>query len=200
MLDVAVESSIRTVLAEAPRIDSMTWQRCVTSVGGVDFLLTDTRIKEPVPSWTHYFQIVRFAAPKYDFVVVGLPEVVNSATAEIVRRARAVYVVSTREFASLKLSKQRCQELDHWGVESGRVHSLLNRWHRSDISPKKAEGILNCPVAATFPNDYRAVQHAIKDAGSIDVRSNLGQAYLAFSKMLSGEEPEKRSLMGLRRK
>ena len=202
MLDVAVRSSIREALAEAPHIDNMSWQRCVTSVGGVDFLLTNTEIKEPVPSWTHYFQILRFAAPKYDLILVDLPEVVNSATAEIVRRARGVYVVSTPEFASLKLSKQRCFELDHCGVDRGRIYALLNRGHRTVISPKEAEQILDCPVVATFPNDYRAVQRAIKGTGFIDIRSRLGEAYVAFSKMLTGEEPEpeKRSFMDLLRK
>src|ERR1700722_307259 len=202
MLDVAVRSSVREALAEAPHIDSMTWQRCVVTVGGWDVLLTNTEIKEPVPSWTHYFQILRFAAPKYDLILVDLPEVVNSATAEIVRRARGVYVVSTPEFASLKLSKQRCLELDHWGVDHGRIYALLNRGHRTDIGPKEAERILECPVAATFPNDYRAIQRAIKGTSFIDIRSRLGEAYLAFSKMLIGEEPEpeKRSFMGLLRK
>ena len=89
MLRVEPKSPIRNVLAEAPRMDNLSWQRSVTSAGGVDFLLTDTAIKEPVPSWTHYFQILRFAVPKYDLVLVDLPEVINSATAEIVRRARA---------------------------------------------------------------------------------------------------------------
>lgn len=92
---------IRKVLADAPEIDNLTWDRCVSSVDGVDFLLTDTLVKEPIPSWAQYFQILRFAAPKYDMVLVDLPEIVNEATAEIVRSARAVYVVSTPELASL---------------------------------------------------------------------------------------------------
>ncbi len=197
MLHVESKSSIREALAEAPRIDNLSWQRYVTTAGGVDFLLTNTAIKEPVPSWTHYFQILRFAAPKYDLVMADLPEVVNFATAEIVCRSRAVYVVSTPEFASLKLSKQRCQELDHWGVDRGRVHALLNRGHKNDISPKDAEQILDCPVAATFPNDYKAVRRAAIDASVIDIRSDLGKAYLAFSRMITGAETEKKSFMGL---
>jgi cellulose biosynthesis protein BcsQ len=160
MLQVEPRFSIREVLAEAPRIDNLSWQRYVTSAGGTDFVLTNTAIKEPAPAWTHYFQILRFATPKYDLVMADLPEVVNLATAEIVRRARTVYVVSTPELASLKLSKQRCQELDHWGVDRGRIQALLNRGHKNDIGPKDAERILDCPVATTFPNDYRAVRRA----------------------------------------
>jgi Flp pilus assembly CpaE family ATPase len=192
--------SIRQVLAAAPQVDNMSWQRYVMPAGGVDFLLTNTMIKEPVPSWTHYFQLLRFAIPKYDFVMADLPEVVNSATAEIVRRAREVYVVSTPELSSLKLSKQRCQELAHWGVDRGRIQVLLNRGHKNDIGQKEAQQILDCPVAATFPNDYKTVRLAASDGSFVDKRSDLGKAYLAFSRMLVGEETEKKSFMDLFRK
>jgi pilus assembly protein CpaE len=192
MLYVEPKTSIREALAEAPRIDDLSWRRHITAAGGVDFLLTNTAIKEPVPSWAHYFQILSFAVPKYDLVMVDLPEVVNSATAEIVRRARAVYVVMTPEFASLKLSKQRCQELDYWGVERGRVKALLNRGHKGDVGSQEAERILDRPVAMTFPNDYRSIRRATIDANSIDKHSDLGATYLAFSRMLTGRETEKK--------
>jgi Flp pilus assembly CpaE family ATPase len=200
MLEVEPKHSIREALAEASQTGSLTWQRCIVSSGGVDFLLTNTAIKEPVPSWTHYLQILRSATPKYDLVVVDLPEVVNTATAEVVRRAKAVYVVSTPEFASLKLSKQRCSELEHWGVENGRIHALLNRGHKSDIGAKDAEKLLDCPVAATFPNDYKAVRRATTDGSPIELRSELGEAYLGFARMLMGVEVEKKSSWGLFRK
>ena len=200
MLQVEPKSSIREVLAEAPRLDNLSWQRYVYPAGGVDFLFTNTAVKEPIPSWTHYFQVLRFAIPKYDLVLVDLPEVVNAATAEIVRRARAIYVVSTPEFASLKLSKQRCRELDRWGIDPGRIQALLNRGHKNDIGAKDAERILNCPVAMTLPNDYKTVQRGTAAASFIDKRSELGKAYLAFARVLTRMEAEKKSLIGLFRK
>jgi pilus assembly protein CpaE len=200
LLRVEPKFPIRKVLAEAPQLDNMSWQRYVAQAGGVDFLLTNTAMKEPVPSWTHYYQILRFAAPKYDLVLVDLPEVINPATAEVVRRARTVYVVSTPEFASLTLSKQRCQELGNWGVDRGRIQAVLNRGHKTDIAAQEAERILECPVAMTFPNDYKAVRRSTADASFIDKRSELGQAYLAFSRKLTGAEAEKKSFMGLFKK
>lgn len=193
MLRVEPKASIRNVLAEAAALDSMNWQRCFTSAGGVDFLFTNTAMKEPVPAWTHYFQLLRFVVSRYDLIMVDLPEVVNSATAEVVGRARSVYVVSTPEFASLKLTKQRCQELTNWGVDRGRIHALLNRGHKTDIGAPEAEKILECPVAATFPNDYKVVRRATTDATFVDKRSELGEAYLGFSKVLMGLEVEKKS-------
>ncbi len=200
LLNVSPRFSIREALAEAPAMDLMAWQRLVSPVGGIDFLLANPAVKEPVPHWTHYFQLLRFAVPRYDFVLVDLPEVVNPATAEAVRRSRAVHVVSTPEFASLKLSKQRCQELEDWGVAKGRIFGLLNREHRDDLSAKDAEQMLGFPIARSFPNDYRAVQKAAKEARFIDPRSNLGEAYLAFSKMLCGVSEEKKSFLGMFRR
>ena len=198
MLQIPVKSSIRDALADSARAGSMIWPRYVAQAGGADFLLTNTAVKEPVPSWTHYYQLLRFAAPKYDLIMVDLPEVVNTATAEVVRRARAVYVVTTPEFASLKLAQQRCRELEGWGVERARIQAVLNRGHKSDMGAKDAEKILGCPVAATLPNDYKAMRRATADGGFIETRSDLGQAYLSFARTLAGVE-EKKSLSWFRK-
>ena len=83
-------------------------------------------------------------------------------------------------------------ELDHFEGADGRVTKVVTK---SD-----AEKILGCPVAATIPNDYAAVRRATSDGSFIDKRSDLGKAYLAFSRILTGAEAEKNSFMGLFRK
>lgn len=193
MLQVQVKASIREALADAPRAGSMIWQRYITEAGGVDFLLTNTAVKEPIPAWTHYFHILRYVTPKYDLVMVDLPEVVNPATAEAVRRARAVYVVSTPEFASLRLAQQRTRELENWGVDRARIQAVLNRGHRDDMGAKDAEKILECPVAATIPNDYKAMRKASANGCFVEPRSDVGQAYLTLGRVLTGMEVKKAS-------
>jgi hypothetical protein len=61
------------------------------------------------------------------------------------------------------------------------------------MGAKDAEEILGCPVAATFPNDYKGIRKAIAEGGSIETRSDLGQAYLAFARMVMGVEVEKKA-------
>ena len=85
-------------------------------------------------------------------------------------------------------------------MERSRIHVLLNRGHKNDIGPKDAERILSCPVAATFPNDYKAVRRASIDASSIDASSDLGDAYVAFSRLVTGAPVEKKSFMGMFKK
>jgi Flp pilus assembly CpaE family ATPase len=117
-----------------------------------------------------------------------LPEVVNTATAEIVRTASAVYLVTTPELPSLTLAQQRCQELARWGVEDARVFAVLNRWHKHDLSADDVEKILQHPVAATIRNDYRIVQRVISEARALDTSNDLGAAFLEFACMLAGED------------
>ena len=192
--------SIRHALAASPEMDPRFWAQHVVTSHGVDFLLSDPALKEPIPSWTHYYQLLRFATPRYALILVDLPEVVNSATAETVRTARSVYVVSTPELASLRLAAQRCQELERWHVPSDRIQVILNRWHRSDMSTQEAEEILGRPVAFRFRNDYRALQQAIMKAGPVDPSSELGEDYVKFARLVTGTQPAKKGIMGLFRK
>lgn len=197
LLNLKPEHTVRDALAASPGMEPRTWPQYATPAHGVDFLVTDPAVKEPIPAWTHYYQLFRFVMPQYALVMVDLPEVVNSATAETVRTARTVYVVSTPELPSLRLARQRCQELENWGVESARIQVLLNRWHRQDMSSEEAQEILGHPVARSFRNDYKTVQQAIVQAGPVNASSELGEMYVKFARTLTGTQPKKSFISGL---
>jgi pilus assembly protein CpaE len=187
ILDAKPRRSIRDALHDAKTLEQMDWDRCLVRAAGVDYLVTDTAVKEPVPGWSDYYQLLRFALPRYDLVLADLPEVVNTATAEIVRTARAVYVVTTPELPSLALARQRCQELARWGVDDGCLFAILNRWHKHGLTADDVEKILLHPVAATIGNDYRTIQRAITEARALDIDNDLGAAFLEFACMLVGQ-------------
>ncbi len=187
ILDAKPRHSIRDALHEAKTLEVMEWDRCLVRAAGVDYLVTDTAVKEPVPGWSDYYQLLRFVLPRYDAVLVDLPEVVNAATAEAVRSAHAVYLVTTPELPSLALARQRCQELARWGVEDDRLFAILNRWHKHDLSADDVENILHHPVAATIRNDYKMVQRLITESRALDTDNDLGVAFLDFACRLSGE-------------
>ena len=187
ILDARPRRSIRDALHQAKTLEVMDWDRCLVRAGGVDYLVTDTSVKEPVPGWSDYYQLLQFVLPRYDYILVDLPEVVNAATAELVRTAHAVYLVTTPELPSLSLARQRCLELARWGVEDGRLFAVLNRWHKHDLSAIDVEKILHHPVAATIRNDYKMVQRVISEARIPDPENDLGAAYLDFACALAGE-------------
>lgn len=187
ILDAKPRRSIRDALHQAKTLEVTDWDRCLVRAAGVDYLVTDTAVKEPIPGWSDYYQLLQFVLPRYDLVLVDLPEVVNPATAETVRTAEAVYLVTTPELPSLSLARQRCQELAHWGVEDGRLFAILNRWHKHDLSAIDVEKILRHPVAATIRNDYKMVQRVISESRMLDTDNDLGAAYLDFACLLAGE-------------
>jgi Mrp family chromosome partitioning ATPase len=178
---------IRQALHGARTMELPDWERCLVRSNEVDYVVTDTAAKEPIPTWSDYFQLLRFVLPRYDLVLVDLPEVVNSATAEVVRTACAVYLVTTPELPSLALAQQRFQELARWGVEQARQFAILNRWHKYDPTPADVAEILTHPVAAVVRNDYRAVQRVITESKVLGVDNEVGAAFLDFAYVLTGE-------------
>jgi Flp pilus assembly CpaE family ATPase len=168
-------------------MDLPDWEQCLVRSNEVDYLVTDTAVKEPAPSWSDYFHLLHFALPRYDFVLTDLPEVIDAAAAEIVRTARAVYMVTTPELPSLALSRQRCLDLAGWGVESDRLFAILNRWHEYDLPAGDVEKVLHHPVAATVCDDNRVLQKAIAEGKMLGTDNDLGAAFLKFACMLAGE-------------
>ena len=178
---------IRQALHGARTMELPDWEQCLVRSNGVDYLVTNTAVKEPAPSWSDYFQLLRFVLPRYDFVLADLPEVIDAATAEIVRTADAVYMVTTPELPSLALSRQRCQDLVGWGVEGERLFAILNRWHEYDLPAGDVEKVLHHPVAATVGDDNRMVQKAIAEGKMLGADNDLGAAFLKLACMLAGE-------------
>jgi len=189
VLNAKPPRTVRQALHEAKSMEVQHWQRYLLSTCGVDYLVTDTELKEPVPTWAEYYQLLRFVLPRYDLVMVDLPEIVNSATAEPVRTANAVYVVTTPELPSLALSRQRCRELLHWGVEDRRLFVILTRWHKYDLAAGDVEKILQHPVAAIIRNDYQVVQKAVTEGKPLNPEEGAGADYMALARLLAGESP-----------
>ncbi|MBK9171157.1 MAG: hypothetical protein IPM24_27375 [Bryobacterales bacterium] len=180
---------MRDALEHAAQIDSPSWRRYTVSREGFDAILADRAKKAPLPTWIDYYHLLGFAASRYDTILVDLPEVVNDATVEIVRRARQVFVVCTPEIPSLALARQRLAELALRGAALSRAAIVVNRWHASDLSPVEVSEGLGRPVAAVIHNDYRTIQRAILESRPVHSDTRLGRAYLDFARQLAGEAP-----------
>ena len=187
MLNVEPVGSVQRVLQESDQLDQFHWVQSVLPVHGVDYLLSSRSLDSAPPEWLHYYQLLNFARKHYDTVLVDLPELVNPATVEIVRRSAMVFPVCTTEIPSLRLTQHRCNELTRWGVPEERIGILLNRWHRSDPAPAELARIIQKPVLKSFPNDYPAVRAAVAAGSSVPFDSKLGNAFIEFAARLIHE-------------
>lgn len=190
MLNATPSVPIVNVLAQSSSLDAATWSAAVTHSAGMDMLLTDTASTRPLPTWVNYHQLLRFALSRYDYIVADLPEVINSATEEMVRSAHAVMVVCTPEMLSLTLTRRRLAELHQRDIPEDRIHVVLNRWHSTDISVENIGKILKHKIAAVLPNDYRSVNSSVVESTLITEDSKLGRSLTAFARKLTGDAVE----------
>lgn len=177
--------SIRNLLEYKLPLDEPSFQRYLTRCYGIDFLFSDRTPMSSRPSWDDYFALLEFAKAHYDFLLADLPEVVNDATSELVRRARAVFLVSTQEIPAIKLAHARVAELGHWRADPNRSAMLVNRWQRQDLPVTQIESLLERPVAWTFPNDYVAVSKAVNKAEPVGLDTKFGQCSVQFARALA---------------
>lgn len=178
--------SVLDALENSAQLDYSCWRKYVAGAGTLDALLSDRSRRETLPSWTSYHHLLDFAASRYDRILVDLPEVVNDATVEIVRRAKRVFVVSTPETAPLALAPQRCRELERRGIPPEKIGLVINRWHRGDPNPEEVARSLNRRLSGVFNNDYRTVRDAARDNSFVNPESKLGRSFAAFARALAG--------------
>lgn len=147
---------------------------------GVDLLISTRSVEASAPSPAHYMRLLSHAGGLYDSIVVDLPELVNPATLAAVRASHELFVVCTPEIPSLMLAEQRLSELERLKLPSDRVGVIVNRWQRTDPSPKSLGEMLGQPRIFTFPNDYRAVQKSFISGEPIPA-SKLADAFDQFT-------------------
>ena len=186
LLNIDPKYSLRDVLAQSTQIQPALWTAAVQAAGRLHILCTNLDQSGPLPHWTDYWKLLRFASSRYDTIVVDLPERINEATAALVAEAERVVIVTTSELPALRLARRRLMELGERGVPQDRIRIVLNRWQRGDLEAPAVEDLLGLPVAGVLPNNYRAVQAAMETAGFVRPDSDLGRAFGRLAAHLAG--------------
>lgn len=186
MLNLQNRSGLSEALQQAGEMTPVEWQQHSVWVSGIHLLPANPAKRGRLPAWTDYFQLLRFAQKSYDYVFVDLPEIVNDATAEVVKSARDVCIVCTPEVPSLKMACQRSAELQACKIPGERIHIVVNRWERGGLAIEDVEDVLGSPVFATLPNDYRQVKNAILESRLVAPDSRFTKSCRALAHKLSG--------------
>ena len=105
MLNLERHKGLPEALEHHGELSPMEWRQVTAEFQGMDLLLANPTRRGRLPSWADYYQLLLFTQKQYEYIVVDLPEVINQATAEFVRNARAVFIVCQPEMASVKLAR-----------------------------------------------------------------------------------------------
>jgi pilus assembly protein CpaE len=198
MLGITSRRSTEYVLQSIHELDHLQLKDCMGKTDGVDCLLSSHTLDTNPPEWQDYNQLLTLIRGHYDAVIVDMPELINPATIELVRRAQDIFLVSTPEIPAMTMAKQRLSELKRLEIPVERTKLLLNRWHKSDPSPKEISALIGHQVHQTFPNDYAAVRAAILSSRPVSPHSRLGRSYSEFAgNLLPKTAPQAQSFSGL---
>ncbi len=186
MLNLKNRFGLSEALQNASALTLGEWHDYYVKAFGMHMLLADPANRGPLPSWAGYYKLLRFLQGQYDFLFFDLPEVVNEATAEVVKSARAIFIVCTPEVPSLKMASQRCAEIEACEVPSGNIHMILNRGERGGLSLQDVEKTLGRPVFGTIPNDYAGVRESILESRLVTEDTAFAEGCRALARKLSG--------------
>ena len=167
-------------------LSPLEWRQVTAQLKGLDLLLSNPSRHGRLPSWADYYQLLLFVQKQYDYIVVDLPEVINQATAEFVRNARAVFVVCQPELPSVRMAKIRRTELETCEIPADNVKVLVNRWERGQLKVETIEKAVDGKVFATLPNDYREVRNAILEMRLASPSSSFSKACEVLARNICG--------------
>ena len=202
LLDVENQGGLAGALAHADALSGLEWRRHLVSIGKLDLLLANPSNPSTLPTWVNYYRLLSFAEKQYDFIIVDLPEVVNPATAELLRVARLVFIVCEPELPSLKLVGLRRTELESCAVPPEKICVLGNRWESHRLKREDIARAAGAPVFAALPNDYEQVKNAALESRLVSRESPFGRACADLARRLADmpETPPTGSVAGLLRR
>ena len=184
MLNVEHHAGLPEALEHHGELSPLEWRQVTVQIQQMDLLLANPTRQSRLASWADYYQLLLFAQKQYDYIVVDLPEVVNRATAEFVRNARAVFIVCEPDMASVKLARLRRTELESCEIPADRVNVLVNRWERGHLTKEMIETIVEGPLFGTLPNDYKELRNAVLETRLAAPGSSFRKACEALAQHL----------------
>ena len=133
----------------------------------------------------------------FDYIIVDTPHQFDERTLTALEMSDVVLLVSLLNLPSLK-NTQKCLELfGRIGLRDERVRLVLSRYLPNDEIPKESiEGIMNCPVFFSIPNDYPTVISSInrgKLLSEVAPEKEVTRSFEQMAEMLEGPGPKKKA-------
>lgn len=170
-------SSAVDALARADELNATAWTSIVATSNGLDILAAP-----PVPyagalDTIRLQTVLEYARTMYDSIVVDLPVIFGRTSLVTIPQADRTFLVSTPELPSLHLARRSINMLEQLGFARERFQMLVNRSSkRYEITRPDMEKLFQCPVHATFPNDYFSLHRVVTLGVPLGPEGDLGKA------------------------
>lgn len=180
----------RASILELMQSDSMDMGKLsdyAISCGGVDVLIgPETPFAGPLDP-SRFQEVLQYARLLYDWVVIDLPAVFHRLSLLALSESEKAYLVSTSELPSLHLTRKALNLLSQLGFGKDRVQVVVNRVNKKDgIAGQDLSKLFDCPVPASFPNDYFSLHRVITLGRPLANDCELGRSIEALAAKIAG--------------
>ena len=186
-LKLSHPGSLIDALENPGRMDAAFWASLTVNCGGVDVLPAPEAPNLAPVDPTRLHEVLEYARRCYDWVIVDLPAVFHHISLQTLTDSDRAFLVTTSELPSLHLTRRAVNLLMQVGIDRSRFHVVVNRVGKRDgIGESDMEKIFNCPVHASFPNDYFSLHRVVTHGQALGGDCELGRAIDRLAGKLSG--------------
>ncbi len=179
--------SLVDALQHAEHLDPTLWNSLAVNHGGLDILPSPAAPYAEAIDGGRLRVLIDHARQLYEWVILDLPTIFSQTSLMAVAECERAFLVSTSELPSLHLTRKAMTMIDQLGFPKERFQVLVNRVEkRDDIGTANLEKLFNCPVHASFPNDYFSLHRVVTLGQPLGTEGELGKAIERLAGRLCG--------------
>lgn len=167
--------------------DVATWTNLTATCGGVDILTAPETPYLGTADPGSVQEALQYARMLYDWVVIDAPTIFHRLSLLALSEAERAFLVSTSELPSLHLTRKAISLLNSLGFGKDRFQVVVNRMNKGEgLQGTDLGKLFDCPVHASFPNDYFSLHRVITLGRPLGGDCELGKAIDHLAARLSG--------------
>lgn len=187
LLKIKSSYSFVDAVSQNVTLDADVWRALVTTVNGVDVLLSPENPVNAIHGARDATALVEFARQTYDAVVLDTHGAYDEWSLSLARLSDDLVLVATNELPALQAAQRVLAYYDHNRVDRSRVRLVINRYNREvGLSREMIETALQSEIYHLMPSDYEAVQKALIEGKLIPAGSAFGKSLGALASRLRG--------------
>ncbi len=187
LLKIKSTFSFLDALQRAHELDSDLWGAMVTTVSGVDVLLSPELMVEGSAELTDPAPILEYARHAYDIIVVDTGGVYGEWNLNTARLANELLLVTTNELPALQAAQRALSYLDTNRIGRWKIRLLVNRYFRDvGLSREVIGTALHTEVFDILPSDYEAVQKSLMEGKPAPSNTVFGKGIMQLADRLGG--------------
>jgi pilus assembly protein CpaE len=176
-------------------LDADIWKGIISSVQGIDLLLSPENPIDAQSDLHDGSPIVSFSRHFYDSVILDAHSAYGAWSVSLAKCSDELLLVTGNDLASLQSAQRVLAYLERNNVDSSKVRLVVNRFAPEGLSRHVIETALHCDVCQIIPEDPDAIHRAIVEGKPIGYGTACGKSLKELADKLSGrkqEEPAKK--------